>query len=55
MSKYWEIRQWLNGGQRVILRNLELKEAYEEWKKIKEKGIYSIYRSPKKKREEEGK
>lgn len=45
MSKHWEIRQWLNGRQRVILRNLELKEAYEEWKKIKEKGIYSIYRS----------
>lgn len=47
MSKYWEIRQWISGKQRIILRNLELKEAYEEWKKIKEKGTYSIYRSPK--------
>ena len=48
-KKHWEIRQWLSGRQRIIYRNLTLKEAYEEWKAIKQKeqGIFSIYRSPK--------
>jgi len=51
-SRNWEVRQWLVGKQRILMRNMTLKEAYEEWKKINEtkQGTYSIYRSAKRRK-----